>query len=73
MMSAEPLREVLANKKLQILSVTQLIDRDYNNRREDYVLVGVLYKITHCRHDLKDKDSSGGGGTYGGNKATYNS
>jgi hypothetical protein len=46
-----------------------LIDRDYN-RREDYVLVGVLYKITHCRHDLKDKDSSGGGGTYGGN-ATY--
>jgi hypothetical protein len=70
MMSAEPLREVLANKKLQILSVTQLIDRDYN-RREDYVLVGVLYKITpHCQHDLKDKDSSGGGGTYGGN-ATY--
>jgi hypothetical protein len=72
MMSAEPLREVvLANKKLQILSVTQLIDRDYN-RREDYVLVGVLYKITHCRHDLKDKDSSGGGGgTYGGNAPMY--
>jgi hypothetical protein len=33
--------------------------------------VGVLYKITHCRHDLKDKDSSGGGGTYGGNASTY--
>lgn len=69
MTSAERVRGLLADPKLQICSVNQISEMQYDIT-ENYALVGVLYNITHWRHDFKDNQASGG--TYGGSQFDRN-